>query len=124
MDYKRILIVDDSATSRMIIKRCFQMAGYMESSYFEEEDGLKAFSFLQENEVDLILTDINMPRMDGKNFIKKLRIDDRTKDIPIIVISSMGNDELDRKLSKEQVMGIIRKPMSPAKVVDVIGEVI
>lgn len=123
MNFKRILIVDDSATSRMIIKRCFQMAGFGESSYYEEEDGLKAFSFLQDNEVDLILTDLNMPRMDGKNFIKKIRIDEKTKDIPIIVISSMGNDVLEEKLSKEHVMGIIRKPMSPAKVVDVVGDV-
>ena len=89
MKYNRILIVDDSATSRMIIKRCFEMAGFGEGDFFEAEDGLKAMSFLQDNDVDLIITDLKMPKMDGNTFIKKIRIQEKTKNVNLIVIYIM-----------------------------------
>ena len=73
MSYQRILIVDDSATSRMIVRRCFEIAGFKESAYLEAEDGLKAVSLLDKKKVDLILTDLKMPKMDGQIFIKKLK---------------------------------------------------
>ena len=122
MAYGRILVVDDSATSRMIIKRCFEIAGYHESTYFEAEDGLKALSFLEENNVDLILTDLKMPKMDGQTFIRKLKMKQRTRRIPVVVISSMGNDALEKQLLEVGVRGIIRKPMSPDKVAEALGE--
>lgn len=120
MDFQHILIVDDSATSRMIIKRCFQMAGYQDSNYYEAEDGLKAMSILQKEKVELVVTDLNMPKMDGNTFIKKLKIIDKTKDLPVMVISSMGNDKMDQELQGEGVIGIIQKPISPEKVMEVL----
>ncbi|MFP4490282.1 MAG: response regulator [Spirochaetaceae bacterium] len=120
MEFQHILIVDDSATSRMIIKRCFQMAGYQDSNYYEAEDGLKAMSILQKEKVELVVTDLNMPKMDGNTFIKKLRIIDKTKDLPVMVISSMGNDMMDKELKGEGVIGIIQKPISPEKVMEVL----
>jgi CheY-like chemotaxis protein len=116
------MIVDDSGTSRMIIKRCFQMAGYQDSTFIEAEDGLKAMSGLNRTEVDLVVTDLNMPKMDGNTFIKKLRLIDKTRDLPVLVISSMGSEQLEAELSRENVIGIIRKPMTPEKVVEVLGE--
>ena len=64
MDVKEILIVDDSATSRMIIKRCIDIAGFHDITYHEAEDGVKAMSFLDNNHVDLVLTDLKMPKME------------------------------------------------------------
>ena len=122
METKEILIVDDSATSRMIIKRCFQIAGFQESSFNEVEDGLKAMAFLDENTVDLIVTDLKMPKMDGNTFIKKIKIHPKTKNIPIIVISSMGNDVIEEELTKLGVKAVIKKPVSPAKLMEVLGE--
>ncbi len=122
MKFKEVLIVDDSATSRMIIKRCFDIAGYHDLVYHEAEDGLKAITFLEDHEVDLVLTDLKMPKMDGNTFLKKMRRKEKTKDIPVIVISSMGNDVLESQLLGSGVQAIIRKPLSPAKVVDVVGE--
>lgn len=120
MDFQHILIVDDSATSRMIIKRCFQMAGFQDSEYSEAEDGLKAMSVLQKESIDLIVTDLNMPKMDGNTFIKKLQIIDKTKNLPVMVISSMGNDKMDADLKGEGVLGIIKKPISPEKVMEIL----
>ena len=122
MKLGKIMIVDDSATSRMIIKRCFQMAGYQDSTFIEAEDGLKALSNLNRNSVDLVVTDLNMPKMDGATFIKKLRLIDKTKQLPVLIVSSMGNERLETELEDKDVMGILRKPMTPEKVTDVLGE--
>ncbi|MDZ7792292.1 MAG: response regulator [Spirochaetia bacterium] len=122
MKLDKIMIVDDSATSRMIIKRCFQMAGYQDSTFIEAEDGLKALSNLNRNAVDLVVTDLNMPKMDGATFIKKLRLIDKTKQLPVLIVSSMGNERLETELEDKDVMGILRKPMTPEKVTEVLGE--
>ncbi|MFO7730548.1 MAG: response regulator [Spirochaetia bacterium] len=122
MKLDKIMIVDDSATSRMIIKRCFQMAGYQDSTFIEAEDGLKALSNLNRNAVDLVVTDLNMPKMDGATFIKKLRLIDKTKQLPVLIVSSMGNERLELELEGKDVMGILRKPMTPEKVTNVLGE--
>ena len=120
--YQNILIVDDSETSRMIIKRCFEMAGYQDCTYYQAEDGLKALMHLQQLKADLVVTDLKMPKMDGHTFIRKLKIDEKMKDIPILVISSMGNEVVENDLKKIGVMAIIRKPLSPAKVIEALGE--
>ncbi len=122
MKYNSILLVDDSATSRMIMKRCFTIAGHSESKYFEASGGLDALSFLKENSVDLIITDLMMPEMDGKIFIKKVKSDQNLKDIPIIVVSSMGNNILENQLLEGGAFAIIRKPLSPAGIIEVLGE--
>jgi len=119
--YHRILIVDDSATSRMIIRRCFEIAGYRDAEFYEAEDGVMALSFLREHAVDLVVSDIRMPRMDGGTFIRKLRMSDGTKRIPVVVASSMSSDTLEAELKRSGVKAVIRKPVSPAKVLEAVG---
>ena len=87
---KNILIVDDSSTSRMIIKRCFEISGIDDSEYYYAGNGLEALDVVKNQEIDLIITDINMPKMDGSNLIKKLKSEESLKDIPIVVTSSMS----------------------------------
>ena len=123
MGYNKILVVDDSATSRMIIIRCFKIAGFSEALFFEAENGLDALTFFEENNsVDLILTDINMPKMDGNNLIKKLKLDDKTKGIPVVIISSMGEETTMDELMKMGIKGVIKKPISPSKIKETLGE--
>ncbi len=98
------------------------MAGYQDSTFIEAEDGLKALSNLNRNAVDLVVTDLNMPKMDGATFIKKLRLIDKTKQLPVLIVSSMGNERLELELEGKDVMGILRKPMTPEKVTNVLGE--
>ncbi len=120
MQLKSVLIVDDSATSRMITKRCFMMAGYQDIIFHEAEDGLNAITFLNGRVVDLIVTDLRMPKMDGKTFIRKLKMGDTTASMPIIVLSSMGNEQLEAELGGEKLLAIIRKPLSPSKIAEVL----
>ena len=121
MNYEKILIVDDSSTSRMIVKRCFEIAGYSEARYYEAENGLEAIGLLQETAVDLILTDLKMPKMDGHTLIKKLKIMDGVNQVPIVVVSSMGKDDVTDQLKSLGVKGIIRKPISPEKALQALG---
>lgn len=122
MKYQKVLITDDSATSRMIIKRCIEMAGFFDIDYLEAEDGLQGLTILDEEKVDLIITDLKMPKMDGKTFIRKLKSNDDTKDIPVVVISSLDNSVLEERLKREGVLAVISKPLSPAKVLDFMEE--
>jgi len=122
MKYQKILITDDSATSRMIIKRCIEMAGFFDIDYLEAEDGLQGLTILDTEKVDLIITDLKMPKMDGKTFIRKLKSNDNTKDIPVVVISSLDNLVLEERLKREGVLSVIGKPLSPAKVLDFMEE--
>jgi CheY-like chemotaxis protein len=108
----------------MIIKRCFQMAGFQEAVFLEAEDGLKAAAVLQDEEVDLILTDLKMPKMDGITFIKKLKVWPTTKDTPVVVISSMGSDVSEDELRKNGVSCVLRKPLSPETVVSALEEIL
>jgi len=113
---RSILIVDDSETSRMIIRKCFSMTSDQDSTFFEAEDGIRALSILSNTEVDLVVTDLNMPRMDGVTLVRKLRKGDKTRGLPVIVISSMGNEDLDQELRDLAVTAIIRKPLTPGKI--------
>ncbi len=119
---RTILIVDDSETSRMIIKKCFTMTGDEDSTFLEAEDGIRALSILVASHVDLVVTDLNMPRMDGLTLLRKLRTGVRTKSLPVVVISSMGNDHLDSELRALDVVAIIRKPLNPTKVREAVGK--
>ena len=118
---RTILIVDDSETSRMIIRKCLTMTGDEDATFLEAEDGIRALSTLGNIEVDLVVTDLNMPRMDGLTLLRKLRKGDKTRNLPVVVISSMGNDHLDQELRDLSVTAIIRKPLTPAKVRDALS---
>jgi two-component system chemotaxis response regulator CheY len=122
MVFNYILIVDDSSTSRMIIQRCFQIAGYDTAKYCFAENGLEAIAVLQgKDPIDLVVTDLNMPKMDGENFIKKLKSVSKMEKLPVFVITSTADDTTEKELKDMGVLGIIKKPVSPAKILEVIG---
>ena len=122
MRYSRILIVDDSATSRMIVRRCLEMAGYSDATFLEAADGALALDLLETNKVDLIVTDIKMPRMDGRTLVRKLQSNPITSDLPVLVVSSVaavfeGSDPLG-----SNVLAAVQKPLSPAKLMQALKE--
>ena len=121
-DASRILIVDDSSTSRMITRRCFQIAASDTITFLEACDGAEALSLLYEHEVDLIVTDINMPKMDGMTFVWKVKMNPRLESTPIVVLSSMKNERMQSGLVGLGVAGFIQKPISPAKLAELVGD--
>ena len=88
---KKILVVDDSATMRMLIVMTIKKS-LPGISVIEAEDGNDAVDKLKANDVDILLTDINMPKMDGNELIKWVR-ESHSKDIPIIVITTEGDEQ-------------------------------
>ena len=119
--YNNILIIDDSETSRMINQKCLVMSGHSRANYWEAEDGIKALAILGSKPVDLVITDLNMPRMDGLTLVRKLRKGPTTKAMKVIVISSMANQQIDAELQNLEVVSIIRKPVTPAKIIEAVG---
>lgn len=86
----RILVVEDSLTTRELEVNLLRAAGFEVEG---AKDGLEAYEMLGRKEFDLVLTDIQMPRMDGIELVRKVRRDKRFKNLPIVIISSLGSEE-------------------------------
>lgn len=115
MKFRKILIVDDSRTSRLIVKRCFEMAGHADASFLESPDGAEALDTLRGTTVDLVVTDLKMPKMDGLTLIRKMRSSAFATGVPVVVISSIAEAHEDESLLQKNVIARIQKPLSPAK---------
>lgn len=120
--YRSVLLVDDSATSRMIIQRCVEMCGFEVGRFVEAENGIDALTALDESgEIDLIFSDINMPKMDGTTFIKLIKNRATTREIPVVVTSSIAASSIEGEMKRLGVTGIIQKPVSPEKILASLG---
>ena len=86
-----IITVDDSSTMRRIIKNTLQKLGF--ETILEAGNGLEALEVMSKNKVDMIVTDWNMPEMDGLTFVKAVRAKDEYKDLPILMITTEAAKE-------------------------------
>lgn len=111
----RIAIVDDSGTARMFIRRCLEMAGFQEAEIIEAENGKDALEKIRNAPVDLLLTDLTMPVMDGTTLLKWIKANPKLSELPVLVISSAGNPAKELELKGLGAMGVLDKPVSPAK---------
>lgn len=114
----RIVIADDSGTARMFIRRCLEIIGLGEAALVEAEHGREALSLLKEGDADLLLTDLNMPVMDGATLLKWVKSSPRLHDLPVLVITSAGNPAKEEELLSLGAFGVLNKPVSPAVLMD------
>jgi two-component system chemotaxis response regulator CheY len=112
----RVLIVDDSSVMRKIVERSLRQAGIDLTQVVEAGNGAEALAALQENQVDLILCDINMPVMDGLEFIKQLSGVVNAKGVPVIMITTEGSEAHVVQALSCGARGYIRKPFTPEQV--------
>lgn len=112
----RVLIVDDSSVMRKIVERSLRQAGIDLAQVFEAGNGAEALTLLQENQVELILCDINMPVMDGLEFIKQLPGIANVKGAPVIMITTEGSEAHVVQALSCGARGYIRKPFTPEQV--------
>ena len=117
---KIILTVDDSRTMRDMLRLALVEAGF---EVLQAEDGIHGLEMLQGQAPDVIVTDINMPRLDGYGFIEGVRADPRHRAIPILVLSTESSTEKKLRARDAGATGWIVKPFSPAKLVDAIRRV-
>jgi two-component system, chemotaxis family, chemotaxis protein CheY len=112
----RALIVDDSSVMRKIVERSLAQAGIEMSQVFQAGNGAEALAVLKENRVDLILCDINMPVMDGLEFITQLPGVENAKNVPVVMITTEGSEAQVVQALSCGASGYIRKPFTPEQV--------
>ena len=117
-----VLTVDDSRTMREMLRLALADAGF---HVVQAEDGIHGLEVLQAaiERPQVIVTDINMPRMDGFGFIEEVRGDQRYRGIPILVLTTESDAEKKNRARMAGATGWIVKPFNPVKLVDAIRRV-
>jgi two-component system chemotaxis response regulator CheY len=109
----RVLIVDDSPAMRAFVQRVIQLSGFDLSLCLEASNGQEALDLLRLEWVDAILTDINMPGMDGREFLRRLSADELLRSIPVIVISTDGTEARISDMMALGARSYVVKPFAP-----------
>ncbi len=116
------LLIDDSQTIRKMVK--IALKKFFKGEIFEAGDGLEGLNVLSANEVDLIICDINMPNMDGFEFLRRVKSDENFKDIPVIMLSTEKGEE-DKKTAFELgASAYLTKPFKPNELTKTIYNVL
>ncbi|MBD3309066.1 response regulator [candidate division KSB3 bacterium] len=117
MQTKNLLIVDDSRMVRKII--AVSLKSEKQIKLYEASSGLEALEKLMETSIDLIFTDINMPSMDGLEFIKRCREDEMFQHIPIVVITTEEGSEDRQRAMELGATGFVSKPLDKQRLLEI-----
>jgi len=109
----KILIADDSGTARMFIKQCLEISVEEDVEFLEAANGQEALQLLKENGADFLVTDLNMPVLDGRELIRRVSASPRLNGLPIMVITSSGNEARKQELLELGASVVLRKPVNP-----------
>lgn len=118
---KTILAVDDSSSLRQMVAFSLKAAGY---NVVEAVDGQDGLDKAKQQSVDLVLTDQNMPRMDGLSLIKQLRGLPEYQKVPILMLTTESSDEMKSKGRAAGANGWLVKPFDPQRLIEVVKKVI
>jgi two-component system chemotaxis response regulator CheY len=116
MSEVRALIVDDSSVMRKIIERSLRQAGLDSLVVLEAGSGTEGLEVLRSKQVDLILSDINMPSMDGLEFLRELRAQNLAPGVPVVMITTESSEEHVKQAILSGAQGYIRKPFTAEQV--------
>lgn len=111
-----VLIVDDSAAIRKILQRVLRQAEVPIGEVYEAGDGLEALNVLKRQKVGLILSDINMPNMDGLQFLTEVRAIEEWKSVPIVMITTEGSQNKVLEAVQLGASGYVRKPFTAEQI--------
>ena len=111
-----VLIVDDSAAIRKILRRVLQQAEIPLGQVYEAGDGCEALESLKQQKVGLILSDINMPNMDGLQFLTRLKANDEWKNVPVVMITTEGSQAKVMEAVQLGARGYVRKPFTAEQI--------
>ena len=116
MNELRVLIVDDSSVMRKIVGRALRQVGLEMEQVLEASNGSEALTVAREHPLDLILSDINMPMMDGLEFVRQLRTIEAAQDIPVVMITTEAGEAHVVQALSSGASGYIRKPFTPDQI--------
>lgn len=120
---KSVVVADDSSLARMFLKRCLQIAGLNDATFHEASNGQEALELLKSKKADLLVTDLTMPVMDGVELVRRVVASPRLSGMPIIVVTSAGNEKQRSELCALGVSAILSKPISPPLVMEALEKI-
>ena len=107
-----VLVVDDSAAIRKILQRVLRQTGMAIRTIHEAGDGQEALAVMNAHKVDLVLTDINMPKMDGLQFLASVKASAQWRQVPVVMITTEGGETKVGEAVKLGAAGYVRKPFT------------
>ena len=107
-----VLVVDDSSVMRKMIIRTLHMSGVPIGEIYEADNGQSGLELLDQNWIDMLFIDVNMPIMDGMEMLKRVRSRPDTRDLPILIISTESNPQRINQISENRA-GFVHKPFTP-----------
>ncbi len=119
-----VMIVDDSAAIRKILHRVLVQAEIPLGKVVEASDGVDALEKLKVEKVGLILSDINMPNMDGIEFLGRLKADDALKLVPIVMVTTEGSQAKVLQALQLGAVGYVRKPFTAEQIKEKLAGII
>ncbi|KMQ50531.1 Chemotaxis regulator CheY [Chitinispirillum alkaliphilum] len=121
-----ILIVDDSETIRAVLLKTINMSGIEVNQLFEAENGQIALDMLENNWIDIVFADINMPVMSGIEMVDHMHKTGQINSTPVVIVSTEGSQTRVEELMSKGVRAFVRKPVTPEifkdTVIDVLGD--
>jgi len=119
-----VLVVDDSVTARCVLKKAMELAGVPVNRLLEAANGREALDLLEDTKVDLIITDLNMPTMDGIALVDGLAERGVVDAVPVIIMSTDSSEDRVTQLRSKGTRGYLRKPFTPNTVRQVLEHVL
>ena len=111
-----VLIVDDSAAIRKILQRVLRQTEVPIGTVYEAGDGVEALETLRQQTIGLVLSDINMPNMDGLEFLTKMRAERVWQSIPVLMVSTEGTQAKVLEAVERGASGYVRKPFTAEQI--------
>lgn len=118
-----ILLVDDSITVRAVVKKALQLAEVPYDTIYQASNGIEGLAILENNDVDLVISDIVMPEMDGETMVAEMVNRGILATTPVVVVSSAGGDHRLQRLRELGVKGFIQKPFTPEQIREIVDQV-
>lgn len=119
-----VLIVDDSNAMRAVIKKIITLSGFQMDKCLEAGNGKQAMELLSDQWVDVIVSDINMPEVNGLELLDLLAKNETLKEIPVIMITTEASEQRMKEAFARGAKGFIKKPFLPEEIKKVLYEVI
>ena len=111
-----ILIVDDSTPMRALIKKVVKASGFDVGEFFEASNGKEACQVLNDTWLDLVLTDYNMPEMNGLELLETMQQDETHQSIPVVMITTEGSQQRIEEFMTKGAADYIKKPFTPGEI--------
>ncbi len=119
-----VLIVDDSSVVRSIVRKSIKMSGIETSAVFDAANGKEALKVLNDEWIDIVFADLNMPEMNGVELVEKMSEDNMLVSTPVVIISSEHREKRIEELKARGIRAYIKKPFRPENFASVVQDVL